>query len=70
MSNIGSYEEKYKSFNWRSAEQELEYGKNGMYNIGYYCSDWICEKGYGKKIAFIWEGFKGCLLYTSDAADE
>lgn len=41
------------------SDQKLEYGKNGMYNISYYCSDRICEKGYGKKLALIWEGFKG-----------
>lgn len=59
MSNIGSYDEKYKNFNWKHSEEELEYGKNGMYNIGYYCSDRICEKGFGDKLAFIWEGFTG-----------
>ena len=59
MSHIGSYEERYKSFNWKQSEEELEYGKNGMYNIGYYCSDRICEKGNGKKLSLIWEGFTG-----------
>jgi acetyl-CoA synthetase len=59
MSNIGSYEDKYKNFNWNMSEQELEFGKNDMYNIGYYCADRICEKGYGDKPALMWEGFKG-----------
>lgn len=59
MSNIGSYEEKYKSFNWKQAEDELQYGKDGMYNIGYYCSDLICKKGFGDKKALIWEGYTG-----------
>jgi acetyl-CoA synthetase len=59
MSNIGSYEDRYKSFDWKLSEQELEYGKNGQYNIGYYCSDRICEKGLGSKPALIWEGFTG-----------
>ncbi|MGA2622816.1 MAG: acetate--CoA ligase [Bacteroidota bacterium] len=59
MSNIGSYEEKYKTFQWKHSEEQLEYGKNGMYNIGYYCSDRICEKGLGKKPGLIWEGFDG-----------
>jgi acetyl-CoA synthetase len=57
MGNIGSYGEKYKSFRWTQSEQELNYGKNNMYNIGYYCTDYICEKGYGDKDALIWEGF-------------
>ena len=59
MSNIGSYEERSKNFKWKQSEEELEYGNNGMYNIGYYCSDRICEKGNGKKLGLIWEGFTG-----------
>jgi len=59
MGNIGSYEEKYKSFNWKMSEEELEFGKNGIYNIAYYCSDRICEKGHAQRLALIWEGFKG-----------
>lgn len=59
MGNIGSYEEKYKNFDWKISEQELEYGKDGMYNLAYYCCDRICEKGNGKKLALLWEGFKG-----------
>ena len=59
MSNIGSYEDKYRSFNWVMSEQELEFGKDGMFNISYYCSDRICEKGQGRKTALIWEGFSG-----------
>ncbi len=59
MSNIGSYEERNKTFEWKQSEVEFEYGKNGMYNIGYYCSDRICERGGGNKLALIWEGFTG-----------
>jgi acetyl-CoA synthetase len=67
MSNIGSYEERYKNFDWKISEQELEYGKDGQYNIGYYCSDRICEKGLGSKPALIWEGFTGEVKkYTYD----
>ena len=67
MGNIGSYEDRYKSFDWKLSEQELEYGKNGQYNIGYYCSDRICEKGFGSKLALIWEGFTGEIKkYTYD----
>lgn len=59
MSNIGSYEQRYSTFEWRDSEAELEYGKNGMYNLGYYCSDRICDKGLGGKLGLIWEGFNG-----------
>ncbi len=59
MSNIGSYEHRYGTFEWRDSEAELEYGKNGIYNLGYYCSDRICDKGLNGKLALIWEGFNG-----------
>ncbi len=61
MANIGSYEERYKTFTWEDAEKELEYGKGGQYNIAYYCSDRICDKGNGKKLAMIWQGFQGTI---------
>jgi acetyl-CoA synthetase len=59
MSNIGDYEQRYKDFDWGISAQELKYGKNGMFNIGYYCSDRIVEKGSGDKLALIWQGFSG-----------
>ena len=67
MSNIGSYEERYTKFDWKMSADEIEYGKNGMYNIGYYCSDRIVEKGFGNRIGLIWQGFKGDIKkYTYD----
>jgi len=59
MENMGSYEDRYRSFTWGMAVRELEYGKGGMYNIGYYCCDRICERGMGEKVALLWEGFTG-----------
>lgn len=59
MGNIGSYEDQYTNFDWKISADELEYGRNGMYNIAYYCSDRIVEKGLGDKIGLIWQGFKG-----------
>lgn len=56
MSNIGSYEIRVKDFDWKMSEEELGYGKNGKYNVGYFCSDRICEIGNGKKVALLWEG--------------
>ncbi len=61
MSNVGSYEQRYKNFDWKLSEEELEYGKSRSLNIGYFCSDRICEKGLGKKLALIWEGYTGEL---------
>jgi acetyl-CoA synthetase len=59
MSNIGSYEERLKNFDWSFAENELEYRDGDVINIGWYCTDRICQKGKGEKIALYYEGFGG-----------
>jgi acetyl-CoA synthetase len=59
MSNIGSYEERLKDFSWEIAEKELEYKPGGVINIGWYCTDRICLKGWGDKPALLWEGLGG-----------
>ncbi len=59
MSNVESYETRYRDFQWKHAEEELGYGKNGNFNIGYFCSDRICDLGFGNKVALVWEGFTG-----------
>ncbi len=67
MSNIGSYDEVYRVFTWNHAKDELGYGCDGHYNIGYFCSDRICQMGLGDKTALIWEGFDGTVRkYTYD----
>ena len=59
MSNIGSYEERLKNFEWSIAEKELDYKEGDNINIGWYCSDRICEQGKANKLALIWEGLGG-----------
>ncbi|MHA2248730.1 MAG: acetate--CoA ligase [Candidatus Kariarchaeaceae archaeon] len=59
MSNIGSYENIYKNFNWEISEEELDYNHGEVINIGWYCTDRICNQGKGDKIALIWEGYGG-----------
>jgi len=59
MSNIGSYEERLKNFNWSISEKELDYQDGDVINIGWYCSDRICEMGKADKLALIWEGLGG-----------
>ena len=59
MSNIGSYEERVKDFDWSIAEKELGYKAGEVINIGWYCSDRICEMGKGDKPALLWEGSAG-----------
>jgi acetyl-CoA synthetase len=67
MSNIGSYEDRLNNFTWSLAENELEYKDGNVINIGWYCSDRICEKGKGDKIALYYEGFGGVeKKYTFD----
>jgi len=59
MHNIGSYEERIKDFDWQLSEEELEYNPGNVINIGWYCSDRICNQGKGDKLALIWEGLGG-----------
>ncbi len=59
MTHIGSYEDRYKTFNWNISEQELDYRQGQTINIGEYCSDRICRLGKKDKIALIWESHTG-----------
>ncbi len=59
MSNIGSYNERIKAFDWSIAEKELGYTEGEIINIGWYCSDRICMQGNGERVALHWEGFGG-----------
>ena len=59
MSNIGSYKERLKNFDWSISEKELDYKEGDALNIGWYCSDRICGMGKADKLALIWEGFGG-----------
>jgi acetyl-CoA synthetase len=49
------YEDCRQEFDWSVAEKELGYEKGQPINIGWYCSDRICEQGLAKKPALIWE---------------
>jgi len=59
MSNIGSYEERIKNFDWSISEKELGYKAGDVINIGWYCSDRICMMGKGDKPALLWENSMG-----------
>jgi len=59
MPNIGSYEQRLDGFSWSIAEKELGYKAGDNINIGWYCSDRICQQGKGDKLALIWEGMNG-----------
>ncbi len=67
MSNIGSYEEMRETFTWEISEKELGFKKGDNINIGYYCSDRICEMGKADRLALIWQGHSGEVKkYTFD----
>ena len=59
MSNIGSYDERVKNFDWTISEKELGYHAGDVINIGWYCSDRICGTGKGDKAALLWENAMG-----------
>jgi acetyl-CoA synthetase len=59
VSNIGSYEERRRGFDWSLARRELRYTDGTPLNIGAFCSDRICDAGLGRKDALLWEGFDG-----------
>lgn len=59
MSNMGSYDERLKNFTWSIAADELGHKDKEVVNIGWYCSDRICDLGKADKIALYYEGFGG-----------
>ena len=59
MTRMRPYDEEVRNFSWEMAERELGYSPGDVINIGEYCSDRICRKGQGDKLALIWEGFDG-----------
>lgn len=61
MTNIGSYEDRCKNFDWIQAREFLSYKEGDFLNIGYYCSDRICNQGKKDKLALIWEGSDGTV---------
>jgi acetyl-CoA synthetase len=59
MSHIGSYDDRLKNFSWNISEKELGYKPGDVINIGWYCTDRICQMGKANKPALIWEGSTG-----------
>jgi len=57
LSNIGSYDERLRDFDWGIAGDVLGWRDGEILNIGAICSDRVCERGGGDKTALIWEGF-------------
>ncbi len=57
LSNIGSYDERLKGFDWGIAREILGWEEGDLLNIGAICSDRVCARDGAGKIALIWEGF-------------
>ena len=57
MVKLNSGERGIVKFPWTVAENELGYEYGDPINIGWYCSDRICLKGKGNKIALIHESY-------------
>ena len=62
-----TYEERCRGFDWSTAEKDLGYTRGGVINIGWQCTDRICEMGLSLKAALIWEDAQGNgRTYTFD----
>jgi len=67
QSNIGDHNARRADFDWSQARQILGWPED-QHNIGWYCTDRICEQGLGDKLALIWESSDGQTVkrYTFD----
>jgi acetyl-CoA synthetase len=62
-----TYEERLAGFDWSAAERELGYAPGHPINIGWHCTDRICALGLHRKLALVWEDFRGQeKTYTFD----
>ena len=59
MSFTPSYEQLTANFSWSVAEQQLGYRPGAPLNIGWMCSDRICQLGMSSKLALHWEDYLG-----------
>jgi acetyl-CoA synthetase len=59
MNGFPSYEELTRNIDWNVAERELGYTPGDPINIGWLCSDRICQLGLADKWALLWEDYQG-----------
>jgi acetyl-CoA synthetase len=68
MSNPSSYAQLNADFDWSISERELGYKSGDLINIGWICSDRICQLGLAEKPALLWEDYQGnerCFTYNN-----
>ncbi|HOX24843.1 MAG TPA: acetate--CoA ligase [Candidatus Krumholzibacteria bacterium] len=62
-----TYAERLQGFDWSLAEKDLGIRRGDPLNIGWHCSDRLCELGLARKPALIWEDHTGeSHTYTFD----
>ena len=67
MNKPPGYEQLTANFDWWFTERELGYVSGAPLNIGWMCSDRICQIGLAKKAALLWEDYQGAQKhYTYD----
>ena len=54
-----TYEQRLAGFDWRLAAEELGWREGETLNIGWCCSDRICNLGLAHRTALLWEDFRG-----------
>ena len=54
-----SCEDVTSNVSWDAAERELDYRPGDPINIGWMCSDRLCQLGLANKFALIWEDYQG-----------
>jgi len=67
MSGPNPYQQRLEQFDWANAERELGWRRDEPINIGWHCSDRICQQGHAAKRALVWEDTAGNeRTYTFD----
>jgi acetyl-CoA synthetase len=59
MRSPPTYQELVANFDWNLAERELTYRPGDPINIGWMCSDRLCQLGLADKLALLWEDYQG-----------
>ena len=62
--NMQDYEQTYKDFDWKSAEQAFSWSKTGKINMAYECIDRHVDEGKGDKIALNYKDDQRHESYT------
>jgi len=67
MSTTVTHADLRRDFDWSQAEKAIGYESGGPLNVGWHCTDRICELGMADKTALIWEDHRGTRRdYTFD----